>query len=465
MVKNRMQANLYISENGNLGKLLVIVMYVLAMVLLAGCAPNKSFRTEYVQCAGSKLDEGECGKHAIQEYVDEARPNARYALGIIEFDNSGILFDRVQMHKVLEYVERESERSHLLMVVFIHGWKHNAEVGDDNVMDFREVLIRISERETALAKSDKLPRDPRPVIGLYLGWRGVSVTLPLIRQVTFWERKQRAHLAGERGMGEVLYRLENIRRDKNAKKEKNAKNAQKKRTRLVIIGHSFGGAALNSALLRGIEANFLQASRSPGNKGPAMPSTEGIGDLVVLINPAFEATRFTTMWNLAEERKSFPKEQRPLLLVLTAEKDQANKRFFPFGRWISTVFQKYTNTEQKKADRRTLGHYEAYITHTLKDKPFPDTFDVEKCRFTGVDAKVDEMENLRRVVVGWDDKVPGKAMEFVGSELTHLADTTSPRNPFLIVRVLGKKIIPNHTDISGCRVQRFLQDFISLSLR
>ena len=93
MVKNRMQANLYISENGNLGKLLVIVMYVLAMVLLAGCAPNKSFRTEYVPCVGSKLDEGECGKHAIQEYVDEARPNARYALGIIEFDNSGILFD------------------------------------------------------------------------------------------------------------------------------------------------------------------------------------------------------------------------------------------------------------------------------------------------------------------------------------------------------------------------------------
>ena len=70
------------------------------------------------------------------------------------------------MHEVLDYVQRKSERSHLLMVVFIHGWKHNAEVGDDNVMDFREVLIRISERETALAKSDKLPRDPRPGDGL-----------------------------------------------------------------------------------------------------------------------------------------------------------------------------------------------------------------------------------------------------------------------------------------------------------
>lgn len=461
MVTDRMQANLYINQNGNLGKLLVVVLYVVVLILVGGCAPNKSFRTEYVPCAGSELDldEGECAKHAIQEYVDEARPNARYALGIIEFDNSGILFDRAQMHRVLEYVQRASERSHLLMVVFIHGWKHNAEVGDDNVVDFREVLIRISERERVLAKNSKPRRDPRPVIGLYLGWRGVSVTLPLIRQLSFWERKQRAHLAGERGMGEVLYRLENIRRDKNAK------NAQKKRTRLVIIGHSFGGAALNSALLKGIEANFLQASRSPGNKGPGMPSTEGIGDLVVLINPAFEATRFTTMWNLVEERKPFPDEQRPLLLVLTAEKDQANKRFFPFGRWISTVFQKYTNTEQKKADRRTLGHYEAYITHTLKDKPFPEAFDVGKCRFTGVDAKVDEMENLRRVVVGWDDEVPGKAMEFVGSELTHLANRTSARNPFLIVRVLGKKIIPNHTDISGCRVQRFLQDFISLSLR
>lgn len=73
------------------------------------------------------------------------------------------------------------------MVVFIHGWKHNAGRDDGNVASFNKALAN-------LASSGVLGK--RRLVGLYVGWRGKSMHGLYSENLTYWDRKAVAEEVG-----------------------------------------------------------------------------------------------------------------------------------------------------------------------------------------------------------------------------------------------------------------------------
>ncbi|HFD40674.1 MAG TPA: esterase, partial [Anaerolineae bacterium] len=210
-------------------------------------APHKMYRTDYTRCVSSD-PETQCPEHAIQVYENATEPQRRYWLGFIEFDDQGQLFDRRQMEAVLEDLARQP--GELLIVVFVHGWKHSAAPGDDNIAGFRQALGDLAEMEAVGSEN------PRQVAGIYIGWRGESITVPVIKELTFWDRKNTSHKVGNGGVTEVFNRIDLIRRMKNGTAENQAGP-----TRLAIVGHSFGGAVVFSAVDEILSDRFIASLR------------------------------------------------------------------------------------------------------------------------------------------------------------------------------------------------------------
>ena len=434
-----------------------IWLALLCLTALAGCTSHRLYRTDPALCTSSR-PELECRQSALQQFADPARPDAGYLLGFIEFDDQGQLFARSQMQAVVDQLNMAAASQDLLMVVFVHGWKHSAEPGDDNIRTFRHSLERISEIEASISQRTGVAA--RKVVGVYLGWRGGSVTLPVIKELTFWDRKNTAHKVGHGGVTEVLNRLELVRKTKHAV----AADEAGSRTRLVVVGHSFGGAVVYSALSQILMTGFVDTVGPDG----VVTNAKGFGDLVVLINPAFEAMRFTPLSDMANERRSYFDTQLPVIAILTSEADDATRLAFPAGRWFSTLFENYRDTtcenavsrqneviEQRQADITTVGHFEPYRTHYLKAKQREGSDSL-------AEAPVAEAVRLFfDVAESWEHDKPGSVIDFLDSELTR-TDNSVGRNPYLVIRVDGN-LIKDHNDIDDPRIASFVRQLILIA--
>lgn len=439
----------------NSGKWVLVVL--VAAVVLAGCAPHAVYRTDTEICVSSE-PQVECKERALQEMKDPAHSDAGYLMGFIEFDDQGQVFERKQMDAVLNTLNGEAASQDLLIVVFVHGWKHSAAPGDGNIDTFREGLKRISELESRISHETGVQE--RKVVGIYLGWRGGSITLRGVQQLTFWDRKNTAHKVGHGGVTEVVSRLELVRKTKDAMQGEQGRS----RTRLVVIGHSFGGAVVYSALSQILMTGFVDTV------GPAGASSDvkGFGDLVVLINPAFEATRFAPLSDMANDRGSYFASQLPVIAILTSEADDATKKAFPAGRWFSTFFEKHRKEtrrnavtrqdeviDQQKANITAVGHFEPYRTHYLGAAGEPVAGIPDQ---PSVDASVDRFYEVSE---HWENDAPGSVIEFEGSVLERTPNSAG-RNPYLVIRV-NEQLIRNHNDIGDPRIASFIRQLILIA--
>lgn len=113
----------------------------------------------------------------------------------MEFTERGNVFDRKRMKRVLDHVGKqarydpETPEQGVMTVVFVHGWKHNAHADDENVKNFRKLL------ESASGKSG-----PRRVIGVYIGWRGLSIDWGFLANVSYWDKKAMAQQVAKGGV-------------------------------------------------------------------------------------------------------------------------------------------------------------------------------------------------------------------------------------------------------------------------
>lgn len=439
-------------------KLWALLLVLSAAFAVSACAPHQIYRTDYSLCVSDE-PETECEIHALQANRDVANPEQGYVLGFIEFDDQGQLFDRRQMRAVLDRVFElaSPEDQDLLMVVFVHGWKHSAAPGDGNIATFRRVLERLSATETRIGQRSE--KKPRKVVGLYLGWRGGSVALPLVKELTFWDRKKTAHKVGRGGVTEVLNRIELVRQTKGS-----VTGTDGLGTRLVVVGHSFGGAVVFSALSQILESGFIHTVGPAGQ----VSNPRGFGDLVVLINPAFEAERYAPLSDMSTERGTYFQSQLPVLAVLTSEADDATGRAFPVGRWFSTLFEKTRDMQrdngvtgevetinQHDANITAVGHFDPYITHSLRAK------DAHQPNTVGQLSVERSADLFYRVSQSWEDDEPGSRIEFPRSELIR-TQTSAGRNPYLNVRVDGE-LIKDHNDIDDPRVIEFVTQLILIS--
>lgn len=223
-----------------------------AALTVTACVTPEQYRTIYPEpcISAAPSPAPECEAHALQQLP--SGNGGHYLLGFIEFDDQGQLWDRKQMRDVVSKLAVEAGGRELLMVVFVHGWTHSAAPGDSNITAFRKALADLSDAEAQLATLTGAP--PRQVAGVYLGWRGGSISVPYIENLTFWERKSTAQKVGHGGVTEVLSRLEDIKQAKDSTMQ------GKSRTRLVVVGHSFGGAVVHTALAQLLASRFVETT-------------------------------------------------------------------------------------------------------------------------------------------------------------------------------------------------------------
>lgn len=426
----------------------LFLVTLLSVLVFSACAQNSAYRTDYQPCVYTQS--GDCANHAVQHHAP-GRPD-EYYLSFIEFDDQGQLWDREQLHTVFNHYQPIAGTHDVLLVAFIHGWHHNADPQDDNIKEFRRLLTKLSQAESSGGTG-------RKVLGVYIGWRGESITIPMINAITFWERKNTAHKVGQQGVTEVLLKLEEI---VNVKAGMDAAKSQPLKSRLVTIGHSFGGAVLYTALQQILEDRFIDSRRNKTVTGDA----NGLGDLVVLMNPAFEALRYATLYDISQDycRGYFP-SQLPKLAILTSETDRATGWAFPVGRFLSTFFETHTilnrhhctgtgtshispiKIAEGEADRHTVGHFEPYLTHRLIPSTTPER--------RGMSFNYRALQNL------WSQQKLSGSFVFDKTELIHLGKTV-PNNPYLNIQV-DRQLIKDHNNIWQDDIVSFLRDLIMIS--
>ncbi len=180
------------------------------------------------------------------------RSTDRYDLGIVELDDQGWLWDRNDAAAVIEKIRAKTTEGPSTIVVFVHGWHHNAADDDCNLESFKRVLQRLDEESQMEFYREK--REPFyhskefRTIGLYIGWRGESLP-KLADYATFWDRRPAAIRVGHGDLPEVFARLQQIYDE--------GKQRTNSYTGLVTIGHSFGGqvvfAAVSDLLKRALQ--------------------------------------------------------------------------------------------------------------------------------------------------------------------------------------------------------------------
>src|SRR5262249_54798772 len=130
-----------------------------------------------------------------------------YALSFVEFDDQGAFWDRRQLEAVEKAIRTKAggpKDSGVVIILFVHGWRHNADLCDRNVGAFRELLRKIYLDELQIIEATGLRRRPRPVVGVYVGWRGLSKKMWPFEQLSFVSRKNTAIRVGSGDMMELL---------------------------------------------------------------------------------------------------------------------------------------------------------------------------------------------------------------------------------------------------------------------
>ncbi len=408
-----------------------LVPAVFLGLLLTGCVSHKQYRTSHDPCNASAKSNA-CETAILEETKD-------YVLGFVEFDDQGWLWSQQQLKTVLDRIYADDYKQGLLITVFVHGWKHNASFNDSNVEMFRKNLAILSRIERMAARKEGRPS--RKVFGVYVGWRGLSQNVALVKNVTFWERKNTAHEVGRSGLTELFVRLEDIRNNSRI-----LHRDDRKQTQLIIVGHSFGGAATYSALAPLLVERMIQTIDSKGDAH----QPRGFGDLVVLVNPAFEAARYGVLQDVAQ-RTSFFTNQPVNLAIFTSKTDQATKVAFPIGRGFSTAFEKHQSGLQRRANRTAVGHFAPYITHDLIAR-----------EDTGLDLN-EEIEASSAKVVALKSNIKKSAerkpVQFSSATLEPRKSDQNPYMPLYVVSV-DSKIIPDHNKIDSRAFLTFLREFL-----
>ncbi|MER9216158.1 hypothetical protein NKI54_29715 [Mesorhizobium sp. M0663] len=361
-----------------------------------------------------------------------------YDLAVIEFDDQG-WYHKPESRNALEAHLRQFEAEDLAIFVFIHGWRHNAAATDDNLHSFRSLLRDAAKSEIGRTHKKK-------ILGIYIGWRGLSLH-GMLSYATFYTRMSTAFRVAVGSVREILALVRRHQRERN----RNLSDEQIEQglgTRLVLAGHSFGALVLFSAV-----AEYLIESIARPKK-----VVRPFGDLIILVNPAFEATRYQPLVTAALARGGYPSGQRVCFMAVTAANDWATGITFPIGRWFGTWFEAVrrikidgiTDHAQRDANLNTIGHIKWLRTHRLT-APVQPAAAPATAKYEGRKEGPDlAKENADFTVFNEQWRRDGVLQEHWertysdGAHLQHVAGDAS--NPFWIVEA-SKEVVDGHNGI------------------
>jgi hypothetical protein len=342
-------------------------------VALSGCVANHAYREK---------------EPVLHEFAPENK--LKYSLAFVEFDDVGEMFtkpseiavqggkeqDNTELGQVIaeiERINRGEEGPDPVFVVFAHGWKNNASESSGNVWGFRSELQSLAEE---LAKRQPAGQPPRAVMGIYLGWRGAATNLPVIKEFTFWNRKDAATRIPGAHLTEALRRI-TIAAKSNPK------------AKCVVVGHSFGGLVMERTLTQAMVEMVLENrednerideeaatghfdnSRIDQQKKDAEERLRrSLPDLTVLLNeagPATESKQFLNFLTYENLEFSDGKKLHPLFLSLTSAGDTATHIIFPAGQFLGKHGLDTRRYEEPDEFGKTDQSH--YFLHTTANSP------------------------------------------------------------------------------------------------
>jgi hypothetical protein len=307
---------------------LAITAGAAALLALSGCTHSP----------GADINQHECVAEGPADPYLKQYPSASPVVKVIEITDLGEHVRRCQYTEVLYELARVRQPEVILL--YIHGWKHSAAGADDDLRRFKELVERINQRELASARGK-----PRHVVGIFIGWRGASTHVPGLEELTFWGRKRAAERISQSAiLTKIIGAIDHIRCLRNQPDDL-----------VVFAGHSLGAGILFNATSQLLIHNVQM--QHPSLDGGTYGIVRGVADVMVLLNPAFEASTYTALDSIRRTKEKFSYEQQPVLLVVSTENDWATKTAFPMGQRLELLTHDRQTT--------TLGNYEAYRTHRL----------------------------------------------------------------------------------------------------
>jgi len=323
-------------------RLIGFVLVSVAFAALAGCVGLKPYHPE----KASYLRTVSLGDNSAHSFD----------LAIIEFDDQGQFWEIEQLQDTVNLIEQRNREAEygVLTIVFVHGWKHNAEINREKgaLASFLASLQEIARGQAEAGDSK-----PDRVVGVFLAWRGATTRVPVAEQFTFWDRRMAAERMNSQHMRETLFRLL-----KAAKSRPTSKS--------ILVGHSFGGLIVGQAIAHTLTSLLLY------NGEDGLPA---IADLVVLINPArdglaaFHFIDFLKRFNVAFELRNaqgvVTQNDRPMIVSITSEADTATRDAYPLGRSLATAGAWFRHDElhgqpsQRYLVNHTEGHIDYLVSH------------------------------------------------------------------------------------------------------
>jgi hypothetical protein len=335
-------------------------MWGWAAALLSACAPFAPQRMGVGPqdiCslpAGSAQTLAQCQEASLERA-------ANFDIAYVEMTDQGWFQLRAQSERAFALIDAaRASGKDVQVVLFVHGWRHSAAFDDLDARNFREVVM------PAFAAA----HPERHNIGIYVGWRAQSIDMPVLERFSFWDRKAAAEHVSRGSIRELIGRL----RHQHVQSQH--------RVHVSLIGHSFGGLIVFNSIAESLMDTLI--ATAPGRTPAPMV------DLALVLNPAFEASRFDPLFQVA---RRLPAERaqmhaRPIFVSITSEADSATKTVFPIGRSLNSMFgrKRWTDEDdcpggrdragdcpggdpdtmlERVAISNTVGHIDRYLTHRL----------------------------------------------------------------------------------------------------
>jgi pimeloyl-ACP methyl ester carboxylesterase len=397
-------------------------------------------------------------------YPDHEANHPDYELRTVQLDDFGSFWDASKAQDALSAVETQSlsMTSSTYVVLFIHGWHHNADLHDQNLRQFNTWLANLSsdlsQPERCAARKDSTGSTAFKLIGIYVAWRGRA--LPgVLDYATMWWRKSAAERVGDGDISEFLERLQRIYLRANAYNRYRKNPGNTPFTGLFAVGHSFGGQVLLRAVARPLESALTRRAPHmtdavtpitiPPNPTQEVVAIDSLGDLNVLVNPATEAYQFARIDGLYRQL-AYSYQQTPQLVVFSADNDVPRKFFFPIARALTSPFRaSFRSSYQGALWGKALGEFTVQQTHELRlSKGAPDSL---------VD---DDFKPEGRYKIERYDFTSETVLSSV--KLSRLPNTPEIANSPVLVIDTDKTIIDGHNGVFDHNFLAFLPKYIAL---
>ncbi|MEE4273683.1 MAG: hypothetical protein V2I67_18555 [Thermoanaerobaculales bacterium] len=325
------------------------VVVAIGVALPFGCVGNRQFNTEK------------------DDYLRIHRTDGGvpYAVAVVEFDDQGEPWDMAQLDAAVDVIRRfnaESEHG-VILHQFIHGWKSNASTDPDSgqrLAWFGEQISELAGHSEMAASRTGQP--PRPAVGLFVGWRGRTYSLPILIDASFWNRRVAAHRVASFRLLEVLQRTLDAARENPDSKS-------------YLLGHSMGGMILEKTVGPIAMAEVLTVSQT----GSSVP----VGyDLVVSANPSTEALYTKQLIDVLKRTgvklvvDDGDGNRRPavgpMMVSLTSEGDGVTRWMVPLAMTVNSVFVRYRESvpgsgpAQRFLGIRTAGNVPYLFSHDVE---------------------------------------------------------------------------------------------------